>query len=108
MKRYASHFLFLQEYGYLKRQVVEMEEGAIARIFPLTEEVENTEWLPGVMALLTSEDAAIPEFGKHRKLLDAVPLEIADRLSSLTPVLFFPFDFTTMLPVAGTRRRPLR
>lgn len=85
-----------------------MEEGAIARIFPLTEEVENTEWLPGVMALLTSEDAAMPEFGKHRKLLDAVPLEIADRLSSLTPVLFFPFDFTTMLPVAGTRRRPLR
>lgn len=108
MKRYASHFLFLQGYGYLKRQVVEMEEGITVRIFPLTEEVENTEWLPGVMALLTSEDAAMPEFGKHRKLLDAVPLEMAERLSSFTPVLFFPFDFTTMMPVSGTRHRPLR
>lgn len=107
MKRYVSHFLFLQGYGYLKRQVVEMEEGVIVRIFPLTEEVENTEWLPGVIALLTSEDAVVPEFGKQ-KSVDAVPLEITETLSSFVPVLFFPFDFTTMKPVAGTQRRPLR
>lgn len=108
MKRYASHFLFLQGYGYLRRQVVEMEEGIIVRIFPLTEEVENTEWSPGVIALLTSDDVAMPKFSEHRKLLDAVPLEVVEKLSSLTPFLFFPFDFTTMMPAAGTRRRPLR
>ena len=59
MKRYASHFLFLPEYGYLRRQVVETEEGTIVRIFPLTEEVENTEWLPGVILLLPAADALL-------------------------------------------------
>ena len=54
MKRYASHFLFLPGHGYLKQYVVEIGEGqCVSRIFPLTEEVENTEWLPGVIALLT-------------------------------------------------------
>ena len=53
MKRYASHFLFLPGHGYLKQYVVEIGEGqCVSRIFPLTEEVENTEWLPGVIALL--------------------------------------------------------
>ena len=48
MKRYASHFLFLPGHGYLKQYVVEIGEGqCVSRIFPLTEEVENTEWLPG-------------------------------------------------------------
>lgn len=47
MKRYASHFLFLPGHGYLKQYVVEIGEGqCVSRIFPLTEEVENTEWLP--------------------------------------------------------------
>ena len=54
MKRYASHFLFLTGHGYLIQYVVEIGEGqCVSRIFPLTEEVENTEWLPGVIALLT-------------------------------------------------------
>ena len=43
MKRYASHFLFLPGHGYLKQYVVEIGEGqCVSRIFPLTEEVENT------------------------------------------------------------------
>lgn len=108
MKRYASHFLFLPEYGYLRRQVVETEEGTIVRIFQLTEEVENTEWLPGVMLLLPAADADMPEFGRQRNLLEAMPPEVEEKLSSFTPVVLFPFDFTTMRPVAGTQRRPLR
>lgn len=108
MKRYSSHFLFLPEYGYLKRQVVEMEEEGIVRIFPLTEEVENTEWLPGVILLLPAAGVNMPEFGRQRDLLEAIPLEVEERLSSFTPFILFPFDFTTMRPVAGTRRRPLR
>ena len=53
MKRYASNFLFLPGHGCLKQYVVEMDEGqGASRVFPLTEEVENTEWLPGVIVLL--------------------------------------------------------
>ena len=63
MKRYASHFLFLPGHGYLKQYVVEIGEGqCVSRIFPLTEEVENTEWLPGVIALLTEVETDYPHF----------------------------------------------
>ena len=47
MKRFASHFLFLPAYGYLKQYAIETEEGMVVRLFPLTEEIENVEWLPG-------------------------------------------------------------
>ena len=51
MKRFASHYLFLPGYGYLKQYVVEVDQGYAVRIFPLKEEVEDVEWLPGVIAL---------------------------------------------------------
>ena len=53
MKRFASHFLFLPAYGYLKQYAIETEEGIVVRLFPLTEEIENVEWLPGAIVLLT-------------------------------------------------------
>ena len=84
MKRYASHYLFLPERGYLKQHAIEVEAGRVVRIFPLSEEIEDTEWLPGVIVLHRESDA------------------------SLTPFLLYPFDFTTMQPVAGTQRRQLR
>ena len=56
MKRFASHFLFLPAYGYLKQYAVETEEGSVVRIFPLTEEIENVEWLPGAIVLLTQDE----------------------------------------------------
>lgn len=36
MKRFASHFLFLPAYGYLKQYAIETEEGMVVRLFPLT------------------------------------------------------------------------
>lgn len=108
MKRYASHLLFLPRYGYLERYAVEMKEGIVIRLFPLTEEVENTEWLPGVIALLSAEDADAPGFEQHRERLKEVPADTEERLPLLTAFLFSPFDFTTMRPGAGTRRRQLR
>ena len=108
MKRYASHFLFFPDYGYLERHTVEMCGGRIVRIFPLEEEVESTEWLPGVIALLADEEGDLSVFGRRRDRLQVVPPMVEKELSSLFPVLFFPFDFITMRPVAGTRRRLLR
>jgi hypothetical protein len=108
MKRYASHFLFLPGHGYLKQYVVEIDEGqCVSRIFPLTEEVENTEWLPGVIALLTEVETDYPHFDTCCNILTAIPPVIEEELPYLIPWLFFPFDFTTMQPGAGTQRKLL-
>lgn len=108
MKRYASHFLFFPGYGCLSRHVVEMFEGHVVRIFPLTEEIENTEWLPGVIALLSDKDSDLPDFDKCGNKLTTVPADITEKLPFLTAFLFSPFDFTTMHPCAETQRKPLR
>ncbi|WP_373749221.1 hypothetical protein [Bacteroides heparinolyticus] len=108
MKRYASHFLFFPGYGCLSRHVVEMCEGHVVRIFPLTEEIENTEWLPGIIALLSDKDPDLPDFDKCGNKLTTVPADITEKLPSLTAFFFSPFDFTTMRPCAETQRKPLR
>lgn len=107
MKRFASHFLFLPGYGYLKQYAIEMEEECVTRIFPLTEEVENTEWLPGVIALLRNTQSPFT-FNDNQQQITAVPQSIEEELPSLIPYLFSPFDFTTMQPAAETRHRQLR
>lgn len=108
MKRYASHFLFLPGHGCLKQYVVEIAKGQhVSRIFPLTEEVENTEWVPGVIALLTEPETACPHFDTCCNILTAIPPGVEEELPYLIPCLFFPFDFTTMQPDAGTQRKLL-
>lgn len=49
MKRFASHYLLIPTVGYMKQQVVEItDEGVVRGVFPLTEEIESVEWMPGV------------------------------------------------------------
>lgn len=133
MKRYASHFLFLSEYGYYKQYVIETEEGCVVRMFPLTEEIENVEWLPGAIILLNEEElkeldnkstdispqnksSKIPEellmnseriIVKFRKnSLAILPYSIGGALR-LFAVYFSKFDISTLLPVAGTPHKLL-
>lgn len=134
MKRFASHFLFLPAYGYLKQYVVETEEGIVVRLFPLTEEIENVEWLPGAIVLLTQEELkkldanfnsahtfqelskTSPEFYYNSgdvlvnfpRSFTKTPPPSIDGSCRLFPVYFSNFDITTMLPVAGTRHKLLR
>lgn len=112
MKRFASHFVFLPAYGgYLKQYAVETEGGIAVRLFPLTEEVEDVEWLPGAIALLSQDE--LKELGtntasiKFPRNLLAAPPHPADGGYGLFPVYFSGFDITTMLPAAGTRHRQL-
>ena len=134
MKRFAPHFLFLPAYGYLKQYAVETEEGVVVRLFPLTEEMENVEWLPGAIVLLTQEELKEPDINSPipnaqqnysktsaefyynskknivkfpRNLLMAPPPSI-NGSCRLRPVYFSNFDITTMLPVDGTRHKLLR
>lgn len=133
MKRYASHFLFLPQYGYFKQCAVETEAGVVKRIFPLTEELENVEWLPGAIVLLTrhelkdiyentASENAKKDYSKIQsefyynstKILVKFDQNLLMNFSTaldggleLFPVYFSNFDITTMLPVAGTRHRLL-
>lgn len=133
MKRYASHFLFLSGYGYYKQYVIETEEGCVVRMFPLTEEIENVEWLPGAIILLSEEEmkeldkkntdifsqkdySKISEdllinFGEiinkfQNNSLIILPPSI-DGALRLFPVYFSKFDISTLLPVAGTPHKLL-
>ena len=134
MKRFASHFLFLPAYGYLKQYAIETEEGMVVRLFPLTEEIENVEWLPGAIVLLTQEELkkldanfnsahtfqelskTSPEFYYNAgdvlvnfpRSFTKTPPPSIDGSCRLLPVYFSNFDITTMLPVAGTRHKLLR
>lgn len=55
MKRFASHYLLIPDVGFVKQQVVEInDEGTVRSIFSLTEEIESVEWMPGVIVLLSA------------------------------------------------------
>lgn len=101
--RYAAHYVYLSGCGYLKKHGIEVIDGHVTRIFSLVEEIEDTEWLPGVIALLEEplDGDAIPVY------LNAVPSDLERRFSSLRVYHFFPFDFTLMRPVSETLRRQL-
>ena len=105
-RRFASHFLYVAGYGYLRMHVVEVEDGVPVAIYPLSGETEATEWLPGVIALLDAmpeeEDALLPAV-----VSDALPSLLNADLSCFALYWFTPFDMETLRPVAGTRHKRL-
>ena len=128
MKRFASHYLLIPAVGYMKQQVVEItDEGVVRGVFPLTEEIESVEWMPGVIVLLS--ESQVEKIKNTGMILKNIPVfqfnlpVVSDQTSScpkeflavseergevLFPYLFYPFDFTSMQPVDGTRHRLLR
>ena len=58
MRRFASHLIYLPDVGSLRQMVVEMEGSIVVQLFPLTEEIADTSWLPGIIILPPSEDEA--------------------------------------------------
>ena len=118
MKRFAAHYLLLPEVGFIRQQVVEItDDGRVCHIFPLTEEIESVEWMPGLIALFPeSEIKNIPVFQFNLPVVSDQTSSCSkeflavseERGEVLFPNLFYPFDFTSMQPVAGTRHRLLR
>ena len=128
MKRFASHYLLIPAVGYMKQQVVEItDEGVVRGVFPLTEEIESVEWMPGVIVLLPADQ--LEEIKNTGMILKNIPVfqinpsnilnqssrcfeeslkELKEKGEVLFPVLFYPFDFISMQPVDGTRHRLLR
>lgn len=128
MKRFASHYLLIPDVGFMKQQVVEInDEGVAQSIFPLTEEIESVEWMPGVIVLFSARQMEeikntgmilknIPVFqsnlpivsNQSSQYLSELLDESQGRGEALLPYLFYPFDFISMQPVDGTRHRLLR
>lgn len=128
MKRFASHYLLIPAVGYMKQQVVEItDEGVVRGVFPLTEEIESVEWMPGVIVLLS--ESQVEKIKNTGMILKNIPVfqinpsnilnqssrcfeeslkELKEKGEVLFPVLFYPFDFISMQPVDGTRHRLLR
>ena len=119
MKRFAAHYLFLPNCSFLKQYGIEISmEGTVTEVFPLLEEIEAIEWFPGVIALLPEIEIDLPEIYTSifkintwniNNLCDDFKNQHIDyRHTPLYPYLFYPFDFTSMPPVAETRHRQLR
>ena len=125
MKRFAAHYLLLPDVGFIRQQVVEITDEGYARdIFPLTEEIESVEWMPGLIALLPDNEIKntemfeknIPVFqinlpsvsNQSSQCFNEYLQEAEKKGEALFPYLFYPFDFTSMQPVDGTRHRLLR
>ena len=125
MKCFASHYLLIPAVGYMKQQVVEItDEGVVRGVFPLTEEIESVEWMPGVIVLLSERQ--MEEIKNTGMILKNIPVfqinpsnilnqssrcfeeSLKEKGEVLFPVLFYPFDFISMQPVDGTRHRLLR
>ena len=122
MKRFASHYLFMPDVGFIKQQVVEItDEGVVRDTFPLTEEIESVEWMPGADQLEEIKNTGmilknIPVFqinpsnilNQSSRCFEESLKELKEKGEVLFPVLFYPFDFISMQPVDGTRHRLLR
>ncbi|TYK38267.1 hypothetical protein ACTMKN_13650 [Bacteroides pyogenes] len=136
MKHFASHYLYLPGTGFLKQQVVTVsDEGFVEAIAPLTHEVESVEWIPGVIALFSPkqlealkkntagfekkaagfEKKAAGFAHNHQdgceqssRHFQATIKALKEKSIFLYPCVFYPFDFTSMQPVAGTRHKLLR
>lgn len=119
MKRFASHYLLIPNVGLAKQQVVEVNDaGAVQNLFPLTEEIESVEWMPGVIVLLSAKQYLLSdtEYTFFSRITPCGPYlnlskylhELEEQGEILLPYLFYPFDFISMQPVDGTRHRLLR
>ena len=136
MKHFASHYLYLPGTGFLKQQVITVsDEGFVEAIAPLTHEVESVEWIPGVIALFSAEQLEALKkntagfekkaAGFEKKAagfahnhqdgceqssrhFQATIKALKEESIFLYPCVFYPFDFTSMQPVAGTRHKLLR
>ncbi|KAA6350561.1 hypothetical protein EZS27_002044 [termite gut metagenome] len=112
IKRYASHYLLLPEYGFLKQCAVEMKKGrGVLCIFLLSEEMENVEWYPGIILLTEKEEdrnGIIRLFQIRYNLLNEIPGAFQTK-SCIERIayLLYPFDFDRMTIIGTTEIRKL-
>ena len=110
MKRFAAHLIYLPDAGCLRQMVVEMEAGRVSRLYPLTHEIADTCWLPGLIILPPTADAPLG-LASLRQMATAplgapspeAHLARCNRLAPGRPAAYCPhINLTTYQPVGGT------
>lgn len=95
-RRYAAHFIYESPSSIHKQCVIELEDGKVIAIFPLTGEIASTIWLDGVIILSSHSDYKLkPEY------------DFPTLLSELCNGQFYayhlsPIDMTDLKPKANT------
>lgn len=57
MTRYASLLIIFSNGSYLNKQVVEVVDGKVIRIYPLKDELPSTIWLEGAIQITDDQNA---------------------------------------------------
>lgn len=99
MKRVASHYIYVPEEGYLRQTAIEMEQGRVVRLFPLEGEPEDTLWLPGVVALVTSEMLPLSFCSGP---VCSFSVDLSRRMVGRKALYYSAFDFNCWQPAYGT------
>lgn len=111
IRRFAANYLLIPGIGFFRQSVLEIDdEGVVARVFELTEEGENTSWIPGLLVLrrrdgagevseLLPEDVVLPEV--CRSYPDIPEHYFREYRFDLFRV--YPFDFVCMKPTGDSR-----
>jgi hypothetical protein len=124
MRRFASHYVYTSSLGFLKQYVVEInDEGYVAALYPLEEEIESIIWTPGVIRLISydslppkgdNETAVKQAFANQlftfdrKEIKSGTPAGYSDMASlKLAAVRLYPFDFSGMKANADTAIRIL-
>jgi hypothetical protein len=81
--------------GFLKQYVVEInDDGYVAALYPLEEEIESIIWTPGVIRLISHDCLT------ENQILTFDKTEIAT--TKLIAIRLYPFDFSEMKANADT------
>ncbi len=106
MKRVATHAVYLPDAGYLRRMVVELEQGIVLRIYPLQGELEDTSWLPGLIVLPSRPEEVwqydIPDAFSSTANLTAHNEELMQRAIGRRAAYCASFDFSCWQAADGT------
>lgn len=123
MRRFASHYLYLPSYGFLKQYVVGIDdEDKVVALYPLTEEAECIIWTPGVIILIPQK--VYPEISNKKDtcriikeiqggelltfktsgVLESLPEKYQENMieQQYMAIRLYPFDYTRMQPVSET------
>ncbi|KAA6349741.1 hypothetical protein EZS27_002854 [termite gut metagenome] len=100
IKRYASHYLLLPEYGFLKQHAIEIRGECVVRVFPFSGEPEDMAWYPGVI-LLSGEKADKTQITHLFQFPYNLLSELPGIFQTNVPIqrvvyLLYPFDFDKM------------
>ena len=114
MNRYAAHYVLWPGTAFFKQCAVAVENGRVRHVFGVSQELESIEWHPGVIVLMAGKEDGLLGAGDMWHVPEAVLTpELAEKASvsfsqkRVQAWLFYPFNFTSMRPVGGTRRRQL-